>query len=172
VATARLAEQVGIPIDGLDGQPLDLAVDGADEIGPGLDLIKGLGGAHLREKVVAARARRFVVIADDSKLVPAMGSRSPVPLEVAEFGLPATAAELEDHGEPILRVHEGRATMTDNGNPIIDLWTGQIADPEELDARLNAIPGVLATGLFIAMAELAIVAGDDGLLYLDRTHQG
>jgi ribose 5-phosphate isomerase A len=172
LASARLAEQVGIPIEALDASRLDLVVDGADEIAPGLDLIKGLGAAHLREKVVASQAERFVIVADDSKLVPAIGSQAPVPLEVVEFGLAATAAQLEDLGEPILRVKDGRAVTTDNGNPVIDLWTGQVAEPDGLDRTLQAIPGVLATGLFVAMADAAIVASESGLIHLDRTFDG
>lgn len=172
LASARLAEQVGIPIEPLDAARLDLAVDGADEIAPGLDLIKGLGAAHLREKVVASQAEQFVIVADESKLVPAIGSQAPIPLEVAEFGLAATAAQLEDLGEPVLRLKDGHPVVTDNGNLVIDLWTGQVAEPDALDRLLLAVPGVLATGLFVAMADAAIVASESGIIHLDRTFDG
>jgi len=172
VASAELAGMVGIPIESLDGARLDLAVDGADEIGPSLDLIKGLGGAHLREKLVAARAERLVIVADASKLVTQLGTRAPVPLEVIEFGLAATVAELEDFGEPVLRVRGELPVVTDNGNLIVDLWAGLIDQAADLDRSLLALPGVIATGLFVGMANSAIVATDGGLAYLDRSFVG
>ncbi len=172
VASAELAGLVGIPTEPLDGRRLDLAVDGADEIGPGLDLIKGLGGAHLREKLVASRADRLVIVADSTKLVAQIGTRVPVPLEVIEFGLAATVAQLEDLGDPVLRVRGELPAITDNGNLIIDLWAGLVEQPAELDRRLLTVPGVLATGLFVAMADTAIVATDGGLAYLDRSFVG
>lgn len=171
-ATRRQAEQEGIELTTLDDlSALDLTVDGADEIGLDLALIKGGGGALLREKIVAAASARMIVIADESKHVDALG-KFPLPVEVAPFGLGATrrAVEAATGGvvEARLRKKDGHPFVTDGGHFILDLALGRIADPPELAARLNAIPGVMEHGLFIGLASAAILAGPADVRVLER----
>jgi len=162
------AERAGIRLTTLDETPaLDLTVDGADEIGPDLSLIKGGGGALLREKIVAAASARMIVIADDSKLVDTLG-RFPLPVEVAPFGFAATmrAVELASDraGKAVLRCgKDGHAFVTDGGHWIIDVALGRIDEPKALAQRLAGIPGVMEHGLFIGLAQAAIIAGPDGV---------
>ena len=159
-ATAELARAAGIAPGELDGAPLDLAIDGADEVELGtLRLIKGLGGALLREKIVAAAARRFVIVADEGKLVPWLGARAPLPVEVDPFGVAATMAAVAAlGGQAALR--PGR---TDGGHLIIDCaGFAPIRDPFTLERALRAIPGVLGTGLFLLPVERVLVGRDDG----------
>jgi ribose 5-phosphate isomerase A len=167
-ATRRDAERLGIPLITIDDTPeLDLTVDGADEIAPDLTLIKGGGGALLREKIVAAASARMVVIADESKWVPALG-RFPLPVEVVPFGLAATkraveraAADAGCPGESVLRRgKDGHAFVTDGGHWILDMKLGRIAEPEILASRLSAVPGVVEHGLFIGIAQAAILGSD------------
>jgi ribose 5-phosphate isomerase A len=171
--TESLARRLGIPLTDLTGElRLDLAIDGADEIEIGsLSLIKGLGGALLREKIVAAAAARFVVIADDGKPVTRLGEHAPVPVEVARFGHEATARRLADlGGAPALRRGtEGAPFVTDNGNYVYDC-TGfaPIADAASLEARLAAIVGVVASGLFVGLASAAYVGDDSGAVRILR----
>jgi ribose 5-phosphate isomerase A len=163
-ASRAQATVLGIPLLPDDG-PWDIAVavDGADEVSPGLDLIKGGGGAHTREKIVNFSARRNIIIVDESKLSPQLGTRWPVPIEVVAFAHAATARHLARLGKPVLR-----AQRTDAGNPIYDLHTGPIADPTGLDRELHAIPGVVETGLFIGRADLVLVARAGGVERLVR----
>jgi ribose 5-phosphate isomerase A len=166
-----LARQLGVPTATLDERPqLDLALDGADEIDPSLNLIKGLGGALLREKIVAASADRFIVLADESKLVTRLGTRAPLPVEVVEFGLPLATRRLTELGSvPMLRRSaDGNAFRTDEGNVILDCRFPGIADSPALNAAINAIPGVAAHGLFIGMAALALVGGPAGVAKIVR----
>jgi len=167
-ATAALATRYGIPLVDPGDDIVAVAIDGADEIAPDLSLVKGGGGAMLRERIVTAQAETFVVIADDSKLVPALGTTVPIPLEVARFGANATIAHLRLLGDPVLRLEGDELFVTDNGNLVVDLGVDPIDDPAELDNGLRAVPGVLATGLFVAMADVAIVAGPDGVVTLQR----
>lgn len=168
--TADLARSLAIRLTTLDETPeLDLAIDGADEIGPGLALIKGGGGALLREKIVAAAARRFVVIADGSKVVDTLGAFG-LPIEVVPFGLRATinaitraAADLGLAGAVELRRHDGDVFTTDGGHYIVDAAFGAIAAPAALASALAAIPGVVEHGLFVGMAEKAYVARPEGV---------
>ena len=144
-------------------------VDGADEVSAALDLIKGGGAAHTREKIVNYAARRNVVIVDASKLSGRLGERWPVPIEVLPFAHGATRAHLEKHGQPGLRVRaDGSAVRTDAGNLIYDLRTGPIQTPAALDAALHAIPGVVETGLFVGRADVVIVAAESGVRRLAR----
>ena len=159
--TAALAEQVGILLVELGDRPIDLAIDGADEIAPDLSLIKGAGGALLREKIVAAAAQTFVVVADVSKLVETLGVETPVPVEIARFGHRSTMASLGELGDALLRTSGDGPFITDNGNMIADVLVQAVPDPGGLDRMLAAIPGVLATGLFYDMAEVAFVADED-----------
>lgn len=173
-ATRRQAEAEGVPLTTLDETPeLDLTVDGADEVGPGLALVKGGGGALLREKIVAGASCRMVVIADVSKRVEALG-RFPLPVEVVPFGLEATrravlrAADGEGcRGTLTLRLGaDGRPFVTDEGHHILDAAFGRIPDPARLAASLQALPGVVEHGLFIGLASGAILASDEGLIAL------
>ncbi len=168
--TARLCLELGVPLSTLDETPeLDLTIDGADEIDPALTLIKGGGGALLREKIVAAASARMIVIADRSKLVDSLG-HFPLPIEVNRFGLratevaiAATAAELGLFGPVALRMTGGAPFVTDGGHFILDASFGRIPDPRALSNALHAIPGVVEHGLFIGLASVAIVAGGDGI---------
>lgn len=160
-ATARLARELGIPLVDLDGSGLDLAVDGADLIDPDLRLIKGRGGAQVREKVVAAAARQFIVIADRTKAAAQL--HGPVPVEILTFGAGATLAALAECGATfrVRRDGAGAAILSDTGNLLADGDFGPIGDPEGLAQRLDAIPGVVGHGLFLGMADLALL-GDEG----------
>ncbi|HEY6407867.1 MAG TPA: ribose-5-phosphate isomerase RpiA [Ktedonobacteraceae bacterium] len=170
-ATAELARNLGIPLTTLDVHPeLDLAIDGADEIDSQLCLVKGGGGALLREKIVASAARRFVVIGDATKLVPILGIHFPLPVEVVPFALSPVRKRLEALGAKAqLRQQDGESFITDNGNIIIDCsFAGGIQDAADIQARIKAIVGVVETGLFLHMAERAIIGGPEGVKTLTR----
>lgn len=170
-ATRAIAERYAIPIAPIEAYAaIDLAIDGADEVGPGLDLIKGLGGALLREKAVERKAKRFVVIVDDTKLVERLGTKAPVPLEV-----PATSWRdlLEPlralGGEPILREGPSGPRTTDQNNYLLDCWFRDgIIDARALAARLEAMSLVLEHGLFLGMADVVIVADANTVRRIER----
>jgi ribose 5-phosphate isomerase A len=164
IESRALAEAAGIPItERVDGS-LDLAVDGADEIDPAVNCIKGRGGALLREKIVAHASRRFVLIADETKLVGRLG-RGPVPIEVLPFLWEATGRSIESlGGRPQLRVAPGGPFKTDNGNVVLDTTFGAV--DAALGVALHAIPGVLEHGLFFGMARAAIVGSATGVRIL------
>ncbi|WP_173931452.1 ribose-5-phosphate isomerase RpiA [Chelativorans sp. Marseille-P2723] len=172
--TAIVCGQNGVPLTTLDETPeLDLTIDGADEIGPDLTLIKGGGGALLREKIVAAASQRMIVIADESKIVEALG-RFPLPIEVNPFGLRATMMAIEKVAQNLgmsckiaLREAGGSPFVTDGGHLIVDASFGRIPEPRPLAVALNAIPGVVEHGLFVGLAGSAIVAGRSGVRTLD-----
>lgn len=175
-ATRAQAERLGIPLITLDQQPyLDLTVDGADELDGDLRLIKGGGGALLIEKIVATASGRMVVIADASKRVTTLG-KFPLPVEVVRFGLGATRSMVEVlasdagcTGEVKQRIKpDGQPFLTDSGNFILDCAFGRIDDPESLDEALKLIPGVVENGLFLGIADAAIVAGPQGVVMLER----
>jgi ribose 5-phosphate isomerase A len=175
-ATRRDAERCGVPLTTLDDTTeLDLTVDGADEIAPDLSLIKGGGGALLREKIVAAASARMVVIADESKWVPVLG-RFPLPIEVEPFGLGATRRAVETAcaraGAPgpaeLRRDKEGHAFVTDGGHWILDARLERIPDPKALADLLSSIPGVVEHGLFIGLAQVAVLAGNAGVRVIER----
>lgn len=170
------AESLNVPLSTLDDTPeLDLTVDGADEFDAKLRLIKGGGGALLREKIVAAASHRVVVIADASKRVRQLGA-FPLPLEVVRFGLASTRMHVEARaeeagcvGEIKLRLGaDGQPFATDGGNLILDCAFGAIDEPELLDEVLRMIPGVVETGLFIGLADTAYLAGPGGVLVLEE----
>jgi ribose 5-phosphate isomerase A len=174
--TAEKARTLGIPLAGLDElAPLDLTIDGADEADRKLNLIKGAGGALLREKVVAASSRRMIVIADKSKLVSTLG-HFPLPVEVLEFGQKTTAQRIAEalaalgHHNPsvILRNRDGLTFKTDSGNLIYDCALGTIKSPPKLAAALSAIPGVVEHGLFIGIATTLIVARARGVEIIEK----
>ena len=173
--TDAQARRLGIPLTDLETTPeLDLTVDGADEVGPGLALIKGAGGALLREKIVAAASKRMIVIADASKRVEMLG-RFPLPIEVNHFGMGATAAaigvvmaDFNAEGELRRRLKaDGTPLVTDGGHAILDAFFGRIPDPEALARALSDIPGVAEHGLFIGLCKRAYVAGPAGVDVLD-----
>jgi ribose 5-phosphate isomerase A len=175
-ATRADAQRCGVPLTTLDETPaLDLTVDGADEISPDLVLIKGGGGALLREKIVAAASARMVVIADESKWVPALG-RFPLPIEVLPFGLGATQRAIESAfasaglggALTLRRGKDGHALVTDGGHWILDAALGRIDKPSVLAEMLSAIPGVMEHGLFLGLAQTAILAGADGVRVVER----
>lgn len=172
VRTCEAARALRIPLAGLEELgTLDLTVDGADEVGPGLDLVKGLGGALLREKMVAQASARMLVVADDSKLVGRLGARAPVPVEVVPFGHASHVGWLRDLGaEPRLRAGAGGTPYrTDNGNLILDCrFPGGIEDPAGLERRLARRAGVVESGLFLELASEAVVAGAEGVRRLRR----
>jgi ribose 5-phosphate isomerase A len=175
-ATRAQAERLGIALTTLDATPeLDLTIDGADEIAPDLTLIKGGGGALLREKIVAAASAKMLVIADQSKWVQNLG-RFPLPIEIAPFGAAATRRAVEAAtaaagcpGAATLRkTANGHAFVTDGGHWLLDAQLQRILDPKTLAARLSAVPGVMEHGLFIGLAGAAIVAGPDGVRLIER----
>ena len=169
-ATAALARALGIPLTSLDDSPsVDVTVDGADEVDPRLDLIKGYGGALLREKVVAAASRHLVILIGREKLVPVLGGRGRLPVEVLPFAVGLCRRRLADAGHaPALRQRAGAPVVTDNGNVILDCGVRAIADPPGLDRALRAIPGVVGTGLFLGMAETVLVWDGAGVTTLTR----
>ncbi len=170
---AEQARGLGIPLATLDDLPeLDLTVDGADELDSGLALIKGGGGALLREKIVATASKAMMVIADASKHVQTLGQFA-LPVEVVPFGAEVTFRQLEslarDHGcqGPVtLRMHNGKPFMTDGGHLIYDCAFGEIADPGALGPALNGLPGVVEHGLFLSIATSAIIGTEDGTVIL------
>ena len=164
--TANLARELGIPLVTLAECPqLDLALDGADEINPYLDLIKGLGAALLREKIVAASAARFFVIGSESKCVAELGEHTHLPVEVVQFAIPLCARRLAALGSrPMLRMTaEGTPLRTDEGHVILDCRFAGIPEAAALNEAIMMIPGVVGHGLFVGMAERAIVAGPGGV---------
>jgi ribose 5-phosphate isomerase A len=167
--TERTARRLGIPLIDLPEGGVDLAVDGMDEIDPDLDAIKGLGGALLREKIVAAAARRFVLVGDAGKRVDRLGDRAPLPVEVLGFGVARTAARLRDLGlTPNLRGGELEPFLSDNGHPILDCDLPAGLDAAAVQASLATVPGVLGDGLFLGMAAAAYLAGEEGVTRLER----
>jgi ribose 5-phosphate isomerase A len=168
-ASRSLAERCGIPLlDDAGPWQIDVCVDGADEVSPQLDLIKGGGGAHTREKIVNHAAAKNVIIVDESKLVGRLGETRALPLEVLTFGYRSTFRALSALGEPELRLVGGTPLRSDAGNYIVDLKTGPIDAPARLDQALRALPGVVETGLFLGRADVIIVARPSGVSELAR----
>jgi ribose 5-phosphate isomerase A len=165
------ARQLGIPLTTLEEHPvIDLTIDGADEVDPNLDLIKGAGGALLREKIVAQASRREIIVVDESKLSPALGTHRALPVEVAPFGWRAQAAYLETLGARVSVRHASKGALfkTDQGNLIIDCNFGPIAQPALLGAALSERAGIVEHGLFLGLATDVIVAGTEGVHHLRR----
>jgi ribose 5-phosphate isomerase A len=168
--TKHLAEQLGIPLTTLEENPnIDVDIDGADEIDPRLNLIKGGGGALLREKVIASASKRFIVVAESVKLVPHLG-KFPLPVEVIPFAEPLIQRRIEALGAQVsLRKYAyGNPYVTDEGHHILDCSFGEISDPPALNAKLHEIPGVVEHGLFIGLAETAFVGKDGGVVQVKR----
>lgn len=175
VPTSRRAEvhamELGIPLSTLAESPSpDVTVDGADEVAPNLDLIKGLGGALLREKIVAQNSKRLIIIADESKTVSILGTRSPVPVEVATFGHEIQPAFLRTLGcDPVLRRRsDGTPFVTDNGNYIFDCKFKQIDNPAQVELALRARAGVVDSGLFLGIASTALIASGNSVRRIDH----
>jgi ribose 5-phosphate isomerase A len=175
-ATRADAARLGVPLTTLEETPeLDLTIDGADEIAPDLTVIKGGGGALLREKIVAAASARMIVIADESKWVPALG-RFALPIEVMPFGLGATRRAIEraiaavgcSGPMQVRKGKDGHPFVTDGGHWIVDAALGRIPDPRALALRLSQIPGVVEHGLFIDLVKVAILAGSGGVRVIEK----
>jgi ribose 5-phosphate isomerase A len=169
-ATAHLAREVGIPLVTLaEADTLDLTVDGADEVDPNLDLIKGYGRALVREKIVAAASRRLVILVGEEKLVPRLGTRGRLPVEVTPFGLPLCVRRLQELGlRPVPFTPDGQLFVSDNGNHIIDCGIDPIPDALPLERAIRAIPGVVGTGLFLDMAETVLVGERNDFRLIDE----
>lgn len=166
--TTRLARELGIDLVGLEAE-IELTVDGADEVDGRLDLIKGHGGALVRERIVAAASRRQIILVTSEKLVETLGTRGPLPVEVMPFAVPLCRRRLEDlQLKPTLRMQEERPFVTDNFNVIFDCDTGPIDDPASLERKIRAIPGVIDTGLFLGTADMVVVSEGDSIRELVR----
>ena len=168
--TFLLAVECGVPLTTLNEHPLlDLDIDGADQIDGELNLIKGMGGALTREKIVAAASKRLIVIADETKLVSSLGEGQLLPIEILPFALPLVADRIRRMGgKPKLRERKDGSGpyVTDNGNFILDVDFGVIEDPKDLESRIKRIPGVIETGLFIEMADEALIGTRSGIKIL------
>lgn len=164
--TAQLAKQCGIPlIDQDNAWVIDVAIDGADQVDPHLNLIKGGGGALLKEKIVAASAKQFIVVVDHTKRVPVLGHSFPLPIEVVPFGWGNTARQIEEvaGGKALLRERNGQTFKTEAGHVILDLHSPRIDNPAQLEAQLKNIPGIVETGLFVGRTHLLIVGTPTGV---------
>ena len=170
-ATATLARELHIPLASLEDSPsIDVTLDGADEVDPGLDLIKGYGGALIREKVVAAASRRLVILVGRDKLVPVLGSRGKLPIEVVPFAAGFCRRRLTEEGyAPVLRMNGAAPGVTDNANLIFDCAVSPITDATRLDGTLRSIPGVVGTGLFVGMAHTVLVWHEGRVTTLSRS---
>ncbi len=168
--TARLANDLNIPLLPNEGDwKLDLAVDGADQVDPQFQLIKGGGGALLREKIVASAARQFIVIVDEAKWVPVLGMPMPIPVEVIPFGWPNAQRHIQALGwSSRLRKKNNEVFKTDEGNVILDVEVDRIENPTILEAQLNGIPGVVENGLFVNRTSIVILGGTDGIHIKER----
>jgi ribose 5-phosphate isomerase A len=163
--TATLARQCGIRLIDADNRwEIDVAIDGADQVDPAFNLIKGGGGALLKEKIVAASAKQFIVLVDHTKRVPVLGGTFPLPIEVIPFGWGSTAREIErlTKSRVVLRERQSVPFRTEAGNVIVDVHLNRIDQPAELEAALNQIPGIVETGLFVGRTDLLIVGTPQG----------
>ena len=164
--TAELARQQGIPLIDQDNVwIIDVAIDGADQVDPAFNLIKGGGGALLKEKIVAASAKQFIVLVDYTKRVPVLGGSFPLPIEVVPFGWGSTAREVEalTKGRVVLRERNGAPFTTEAGNMIVDVHIDRIDQPGDLEIALNKIPGIVETGLFVNRTDVLIIGTAQGV---------
>lgn len=168
--SASVAREYGIPLIGMDeAENIDVTVDGADEVDPQLDLIKGYGAALLRERIVAEASRMEIILVGEEKLVQHLGARGIVPVEVVPFAVSFCSRRLAAlGGRPRLRQKDGKPLVTDNGNNIIDCGVEPLADPRGFDSNVRAIPGVVGTGLFLGIADVVLVGTADGIRELSR----
>ncbi len=163
--TAALAKEAGITLIDTDNRwEIDVAIDGADQVDPGFNLIKGGGGALLKEKIVAASAKQFIVLVDYTKQVPVLGGSFPLPIEIVPFGWGSTAREIESltKSRVVLREKNGVPFRTEAGNLIVDVHIARIHHPKDLEIALNQIPGIVETGLFIGRTSVLIVGSPHG----------
>jgi len=164
-----LATQCGIPLlDDVGPWQIDLCVDGADEVSDTLDLIKGGGAAHTREKIVNFASKKNAIIVDASKLSQRLGEKRAIPVEVLVFGHLTTVRALERFGRPVLRLRDGAPVLTDSGNYIYDVGVAPLSEPRSVDSALRQVPGVVETGLFCGRADWVIVAEAHGIRQLSR----
>jgi len=163
--TAKLARKAKIPLLPDDEVwPVDVAIDGADQVDRQLNLIKGGGGALLKEKIVAASARQFIVVVDHTKCVPVLGGSFPLPVEVIPFGWRNTAQQIETlGGKPVLRKKGGKVCITETGHYILDVQIARIDNPAAMESKLNQIPGVIENGLFVGRTDILIVGNPQGV---------
>ena len=170
--TEALAREAGIPLTTLEEHPrLAVTIDGADEVDPALNLIKGLGGYLLREKIVAYATECEIIVVDPTKLVDRLGTKAPVPVEVVRFGWRNTRSALEETGaHPVLRMRDNVPYITDEGNLILDCcYDGGLSDPQALSRELNSIPGVVENGLFLGMTAAVVIAAPEGTRVIQST---
>jgi len=167
-----LAVECGIPITSLNEHTIiDLNIDGADQIDRDLNMIKGMGGALAREKIVASASKQNVIVADETKLVKKLGTSHPVPVEVLPFAVATVSLKIRKiGGKPVLRVGSGKVgpVVTDNGNFILDIWMKQISDPNELNTKMKSVPGVVETGLFVRIADIVYVGSPNAIQKLTK----
>jgi ribose 5-phosphate isomerase A len=170
-ASHQLAGEVGVSLTTLKEHPeIDVTVDGADEVSPGLDLIKGLGGALVREKIVAHASKRVIIVVDDSKMVTQLGTRAPIPVEVVPFAVDSVMLKLVRwKGSVKIREKNGRPFVSDNGNTILDWQHDAIDDPNGVEMKLKSITGVVDSGIFSNVAAMVIVAEGSSIRKLSRT---
>ena len=168
--STKLAIEVGVPLITLrENVSIDVTVDGADEVSVALDLIKGLGGALVREKIVAHASRKVIIVVDESKLTERLGTRAPIPVEVVPFAVDVVRAQLILWGgEPRLREKEGNPFVSDNGNHILDWWHGPIDQPWALEKQIKGVTGVVDSGIFANVASEVIAATSGGIRRLSR----
>ena len=168
IRSDELAKEFKIPLSTLLEHPeLDVTIDGADEVDPEFNLIKGLGGALTREKIVAANSKFEIIVVDDSKLVQLLGTKAPVPVEVIPFAWNTCKKQLERlDAEPVIRMVEQNKYVTDNNNYILDCRFDGIPSPTELEQKINNIPGVIENGLFLKLTHMVIVASTEGVKVL------
>jgi ribose 5-phosphate isomerase A len=169
--TAQLCISSGIRLTTLDEHPsLALAVDGADEVDPNLNLIKGGGAALTKEKIVGSAAKLLAILVDESKLVKTLGEIAPLPLEIIPFAKPTVLNQLKEFGIPQVRMSNRKLgpVVTDNGNFIIDIFDLRIRDYSKMEKQLNAIPGVIENGLFVNMADIVYVGSEKGVKTLTK----
>ncbi|HVN83533.1 MAG TPA: ribose-5-phosphate isomerase RpiA [Candidatus Binatia bacterium] len=169
-ATAEVARRYGIPLVGFDDiEAIDVTCDGADEVDPHLNLIKGYGGALVPEKIVAAASRMEIILVGSDKLVPVLGRRGVLPVEVIPFAAPFCARRLAKLGcRPRVRLNSGTPFVSDSGNHILDCGIDPLPDPHQLDHDIRGIPGVVGTGLFLDLADLVLVGDPSGVRELRR----
>src|SRR5688572_362984 len=169
-ASRRLAEEVGVPLTTFRKHPqIDITVDGADEVSPQLDLIKGLGGALVREKIVAHSSKRVVIVVDESKLVDRLGRKAPIPVEVVPFAADSVSTQLNRWGGEVrLRQKDNKIFISDNGNMVLDWYHGVIDYPQLLEKQIKGITGVVDSGIFAHVAAMVIVANATGIHKLHR----